>query len=54
MLGRNSVSEIGEALAQLPREIVSAPSLEVLETKLDGAWAAELGGGSHAQSRGWN
>jgi len=29
--------EIGEVLAQLPREAVDAPSLEVLKTRLDEA-----------------
>ena len=28
-----------EALAQLPREAVGAPSLEVLKARLDGLWA---------------
>ena len=30
-------SESGEALAQLPREAVDAPFLEVLKARLDGA-----------------
>jgi len=30
-------SESGEALAQLPREAVGAPSLEALKARLDGA-----------------
>ena len=30
-------SEGGEAVAQLPREAVGAPSLEVLKARLDGA-----------------
>jgi len=34
----------GEALAQLPREAVGAPSLEVLKARLDGPWAASSGG----------
>jgi len=43
------------ALAQLPREAVGAPSLEVLKARLDGAlgslswWVAAL-----PMERGWN
>ena len=39
MLGRNSLLR-GEALAEMPREAVGAPSLEVLKARLDGPWAA--------------
>jgi len=38
--------EVGEALAQLPREAVGAPSLEVSKAREEGAL------GSHAHSRG--
>ena len=37
MVGRNFYLEGDEALAQLPREAVDAPSLEVLRARLDGA-----------------
>jgi len=37
MLGISFYSEGGEALAQLPREAVGAPSLEPLKARLDGA-----------------
>ena len=32
--------EANEALALLPKEAVDAPSLEVLQAKLDGSWVA--------------
>jgi len=32
--------EGNEALALLPKEAVDAPSLEVLQAKLDGSWVA--------------
>jgi len=37
MLGRNSYSKGSEALAQLPREAVVAPSLESFKAWWDGA-----------------
>ena len=33
---------------------MGAASLVVLKARLDGPWAAELGGGSPAHSRGWD
>ena len=42
--GGNHLSGGSEALAQLRREAVGAPSMEVLKARLDGPWAAELGG----------
>ena len=37
MSGGKFFTESGEVLAQLPREAVDAPSLEVFQTRLDGA-----------------
>ena len=37
-------SEGREALAQLPREAVDAPSLKAFKARLDGPWAAWAGG----------
>jgi len=33
-------SEVGEALAQLSREVVDAPSLKAFKARLDGPWGA--------------
>jgi len=52
MLGRNSVSEIGEALAQLPREVVVPHPWRRSRPGWMGPWAAELLGGSSAHGMG--
>jgi len=45
-------SEGSEALAQLPREVVGAPSLEVLKARLDGALGSLSWWGNRAHGRG--
>ena len=48
---------VAEHLYRLPTEVVDAPSLEVLKSRLDGPWAAWAGGGQPCPwqgSRTWS
>ena len=48
-----SYSEGSEALAQLPKEAVDAPSLEMLKAGLDGVLGSLICWGQPAHGRGW-